>query len=177
MREKHVKTSWPARAGQGRSGPVRAGRGRWGPARTLRSAGTVKSRKSMRAGEAGRWAVEVRFGRVRAPPQFFCLHKQKCFTQRKTLGGPGRPVRGKSGQAGWPAGLGMPQASRTASEIVLLLAHYGSQNAQKCMNPKAFEAFGPFPLTRTCTPGQPGRPASAASASRRSWELVSALTP
>ena len=55
-------------AGQGRPGPVRAGQGRSGPV------GAGQNPEIGRNGEIkeideGRWAVEVRFGRVRAPPQ------------------------------------------------------------------------------------------------------------
>ena len=64
---------------------------------------------------------------------FLFKQEKKLYTKR--LGGPGRPVKGKSGQAGWPAGLSMPQASRTASEIVVLLAHSGPQNATEMIIP------------------------------------------
>ena len=79
--------------------------------------------------------------------------------------------------AGRPAWLAGGQASRTVSEIVLLLGKFGPQNAQKCYEFKGFPSFWSDFLRRTCRPGQPGRPASASSAGRRSWELVLALTP
>ena len=82
-----------------------------------------------------------------------CSLKSKTL-HKKRSGGSGRPVRGKSGQAGWPAGLG-PQASRAASEIVLLLAHSGPQNVQKCMDSKGFEAFGQFSLRVRVGPASP----------------------
>ena len=71
----------------------------------------------------------------------------------------------------------MPEASRTVSEIVLLQGKFGPQNAQKCNEFKGFQVFGQISLDVRVGPASPaGRP-QPASAGRRSWELVLALTP
>ena len=105
------------------------------------------------------------------------VYSKKITLLKKSLGGPGRPVKGKSGQAGRPAGPGMPEAPRIVSGIEILLGKFGPQNAQKCYEFKCSPCFMSISLDVRVGPASlAGRP-QPASAGRRSWELVLALTP